>query len=471
MLGGVALLVVACTTTAPEVTVTTTSVATTTSLATTTTIGFGHGAAGIGDSLLPQLGNTGYDVEHVELVLDVRPLVDGDELYGQATLWIRATEPLASFTVETGTLAVDRVFVDGIEVDPEPTDDRIRIHLPDPLHTGQTTEVGIHYRAEPGEGSPSPGDGGLRWGEDALYSVGEPQGATTWFPINDHPIDKATYRIEILTPDDFVGAAGGVLEASGSLDDGGTRWVWRHDHPVASYLVPFVVGELTGIEGPADAEPQRRDFVGNDPSHADVFADQDDMIEFFASLIGPYPFAAAGAVVVDAPFWGAIETQTLSTFSPHAVVDYVVAHEMAHQWFGNSVSLSDWSDVWLNEGFATYFEWLWMDHAGERPMRASVMSAHDRMLRTEPMFGAGEPPADDLFSPIVYDRGGLTVHALRAAVGDDAFFAILTRWVADHAYGNATTAEFIDLAEEVSSRDLTGLFDDWLYRPELPELP
>src|SRR5690606_21134646 len=122
------------------------------------------------------------------------------------------------------------------------------------------------------------------------------------------------------------------------------------------------------------------------------------------------------------------------------------------------------------EGFATYFEWLWMDHADQRPMRASAMAAHDRMLRTEPMFGPGAPPADDLGSPLVYDRDGLTVHDLRMRVGDEAFFETLTRWVTDHAYGNATGAQFVALAEDVSGEDLGDLFDEWLYG-DLPELP
>src|SRR5690606_15733650 len=136
------------------------------------------------------------------------------------TLRVRATEPLASFTVETGTLDVEWVGVDGVEVDPEPADDRIRVRPPVPLDADDAVEVEIRYLASPGDGSSRPGEGGLRWGESVLFSVGEPEGATTWFPINDHPLDKATYRIEILTPDAMVGAAGGVLEAEEPLAEG-----------------------------------------------------------------------------------------------------------------------------------------------------------------------------------------------------------------------------------------------------------
>jgi aminopeptidase N len=204
------------------------------------------------------------------------------------------------------------------------------------------------------------------------------------------------------------------------------------------------------------------------------------MIDYFSDLFGDYPFELYGALVIDLEFGAALETQTLSIFSK-AMIDanqpegseQVVAHELAHQWFGDSVSLADWRDIWLNESFATYAQGLWTEHTrggdelDEWVRRLYTFVREER----ESMSPPGEPPADRLFNQGVYSWGALCLHALRLEVGDEIFFDILKTYHERFADGNARTADFIAVAEEVSGKELSAFFDSWLYSEELAPIP
>ncbi|MEX1280323.1 MAG: M1 family metallopeptidase [Acidimicrobiia bacterium] len=424
---------------------------------------------GLGDSLFPLLGNEGYDVLHVDLDLDVRPVFDGDPLEGVAVLTLEPLVALDSFVVDAGDLDVASITVDG-EAAPFEPGSQLRID-PDPvLLPGEPVDVTITYSATvPPFPASLPGRGGIGLTESGLFAVGEPTGATTWRPANDHPSDKATYEVTITAPEGFVPAAGGLVSDE-PAPAGAVRRTSRHAHPVASYLVPLAVDRFVESSASGPGYEVRNYVAEGLPIDEELLASQVEMVAFFEGLFGPYPFDAVGALVVDQAFWGALETQTLPTYAPNAVRGFVVAHEIAHQWVGNSVSLTDWSDIWLNEGFATYAEWLWVDHVGARPLADSVAEGHARTAASDAGFGPGEPPADELFNRIVYDRGALTLHALRAEVGDEAFFATLAAWTDRYAHANATTADFVALAEEVAGSELDDLFDAWLYG-ELPPLP
>ena len=199
------------------------------------------------------------------------------------------------------------------------------------------------------------------------------------------------------------------------------------------------------------------------------------MINFFVGLFGPYPFDAYGIAVVD-EFEAALENQTLSIFgrgfvdSPQ-LFETVLVHELAHQWFGNSVTPGDWGDIWLNEGFATYAEWLWIEHTKGAPaMQATVQGERNQIALSSSLRPPGNPPADDLFNASVYVRGGLVLHALRTEIGDDAFFATLLEYATKYRYSVVSTSDFVDTAEAVSGRELDDLFDVWLYGDGVPEL-
>ena len=198
------------------------------------------------------------------------------------------------------------------------------------------------------------------------------------------------------------------------------------------------------------------------------------MIDFFSGLFGPYPFEAFGIVVVD-EFETALETQTLSIFgrdiAEDPILETVLAHELAHQWFGNNVSPGTWRDIWLNEGFATFAEWLWDEHTGgEAAYRRRVFGGHG-FIAAGTFPGPGDPGVEDMFGGSVYVRGGLTLYALRERVGDDGFFAILTEFHSRFSGGTATTEDFVDVAEEISGENLSDLFEAWLFAAEVPDLP
>ena len=215
------------------------------------------------------------------------------------------------------------------------------------------------------------------------------------------------------------------------------------------------------------------DLAGDPPT---LLETQGEMIRFFAELFGPYPFAAYGIAVVDS-FEAALENQTLSIFGRGFVdnsqlFETVLVHELAHQWFGNSVTLADWGDIWLNEGFATYSEWLWLEHTrGAVAATATIEGARGQMARGPDLPPPGNPPANDLFNASVYVRGALVLHALRTEVGDDLFFQILRRYADTYRGATATTDEFMEVAETVSGQELNDLFELWLFADTVPALP
>jgi aminopeptidase N len=198
-----------------------------------------------------------------------------------------------------------------------------------------------------------------------------------------------------------------------------------------------------------------------------------EIADFLATQFGPYPFDAYGGIVLDDERVGyALETQSRpvygNTFFRTDPNPVVVAHELAHQWYGDSVALERWQDIWLNEGFATYAEWLWQEHEG----RLTVAQSFDRTYTGFDWRGPpGDPGADDLFGSPVYKRGAMTLYALRRVIGDPTFAGLLKSWAAQHRDGNVTTTEFIQAAEKASGRDLDQLFQTWLFGTAKPPHP
>jgi aminopeptidase N len=248
---------------------------------------------------------------------------------------------------------------------------------------------------------------------------------------------------------------------------------------MASYLATVNIGDFvrTDESGPRGLPIRNyfpRAIAG---TAAPVFAPTAEMLDYFEGLFGPYPFEAYGVVVPDEELGFALETQTLSVFGRDIATarpdraERIVAHELVHQWFGNSVSVYNWQDIWLNEGFATLGEWLWTEHTdGKTAADAAIRGTYESFLRRQAP-PPGRPPADDLFNQSVYGRGGLTLVALRLHVGDEAFFNILRTYAGRFRYSNASTADFIAVAEEVTGSNLDALFQDWLYNQELPAIP
>jgi aminopeptidase N len=338
---------------------------------------------------------------------------------------------------------------------------------------------------------------GAGWwsGDEEIFIAGEPAGAEVWYPVNGHPADKATYTLRLTVPKPYAVVANGTLTET--IDSGSaTTTVWESRDPMASYLVTFHAGriDVETRSGPGGL-PIRTAFADSvAPAQRAKFDRIPAMIEYFETVFGPYPFESAGGTIVGAPILFALETQTLPIYGewplfglerlpPDVLRDFeaIVAHELAHQWFGNSVSLLRWQDIWLNEGFATYAQVLWMEHT-ERSETGNreIGQIYDLLADggapgasdSGASFTTANPGPAGLFSPtLVYHRGAVTLHALRLRVGDDVFFAILREWTRRFHDGNATTEDFMALAEEVSGEELDELFDVWLFQPTLPAFP
>ncbi|MFY1704317.1 M1 family metallopeptidase [Micromonospora sp. WMMA1923] len=437
---------------------------------------FEPGAAGAGDDYFPTYGNGGYDVG--KYTVRVRYDPSRDELSGTTTVQATASANLSAFNLDLAGLTVRKVTVDGAEAKHSRTDNELVVTPATGLTAGNGFVAEISY-----DGKPAPidnevlGEGGWLHTSDGAIALGQPESASTWFPVNDHPSDKATYDFEITVPDGLTAVSNGVPGGRTSAD-GWTTWKWAERVPMASYLSTVVIGKFRLTTGEHKGRPVYHAVSTKLPKGAPdrSIAATVEVADYLETVFGPYPVQAYGGVVVaDERIRYALETQSRpvygASFFNRGENTEVVAHELAHQWFGNSVALARWSDIWLNEGFATYAEWLWVEHDGGRSAQqtfdARYAGASAQVWRTPP----GRPGPENLFSESVYQRGGMTVHALRLAVGDDAFFRILKAWPEEKRDGNATTDEFVALAERISGKQLDDLFDAWLYGTQRPPPP
>jgi aminopeptidase N len=431
------------------------------------------GAASAGDPITPASGDGGYDVRHYDLDLRITP-GGRTPLAATTTVSATATQALSRFDLDLTGLTVSRVTLDGAPATYSRVPGKLVVTPARPVARGRGFTVAVTYSGTPTEIN----DGLLgKYGwiptNDGVFVGDEPDGARTWFPSNDHPQDKATFGFRVTVPAGLTAVANGEL-AGTTRSGGSVTYTWQARDPMATYLAMVDVGRFKVRTGrtPGGIPVYVAVDPAADPNGLDsVYNDTVKITDAWAKLFGPYPFSSTGAVVDDAPVQFALETQTRPEYVPGmAAISTVIAHELSHQWFGDSVSVTRWSDMWLNEGFATYAEWLW----GERE------DPHDTMRhRFDAMYSQtgstdlwkvapAAPGRSRLFGRAVYDRGAMTLQALREKVGDDHFFAILRTWAAEHRHGGATTSQFIALAQRVSGQDLHRFFQVWLYSPERP---
>jgi aminopeptidase N len=434
---------------------------------------FSPGAEGIGDPYFPQSGNGGYDVSRYQLDLDLTSR-RGSKLAAVATISATATQGLSSFDLDFRGPKISQLTVEGQAAALARHGQELIVTPPSPIAAGQQFEVAVAYAGQVG---PLRTPDGSRTGwfptGDGAFVANEPHGAPTWFPCNDHPTDKATYDFRITVPHGVKAFANGVLVDQVKKAGGATTFVWHEDRPMATYLATATSGRFRLEQSTVAGLPS---YTGVDPREArasrKVLARLPAILSLFDSTFGPYPFSSTGAIVDRAPFVGyALETQTRPLFD-RAPDDVLLAHELAHQWFGDSVTPSSWSDVWLNEGFATWAQWLWKASRGGDTLERTFehfyeVPAKDRgFWRPAP----GDPGGPKhLFDPTVYVRGAMTLEALREKLGDATFGALLRQWAADHQYGNASIADFIALAEQQSGQQLDDFFRIWLYEPAKPQ--
>jgi aminopeptidase N len=440
------------------------------------------GAPGIGDSLYPHLGNSGYDVQHYALDLTVQDVLAGD-LEGTTTIDARATQSLSSFNLDFMDFEITEITVNGQTADFKHNVQELTITPSTPLVANESFTVEVQYQGSPEEARSRALPFQIGWitFEGGSFVLSEPDGASSFYPVNDHPLDKASYTFRVTVPKPFEVGANGVLTET--TDNGETTtFVFEAREPMASYLATINIDEFDIETSQAEnGIPIRNYFpTGLSEDYRKPFERQDEMLVHFSDLFGPYPFEVYGALVIDKKFGAALETQTLSIFSiamldsnGSAPSEEVVAHELAHQWFGDSVSVGDWRDIWLNESFATYAQVLWLEHMqGRQALDERIREMYAVVLQNlSSISPPGEPPADSLFNLGVYYWGALCLHALRLEVGDDAFFGILKKYHEQYKGGNAKTDDFIAVAERVSGKELNSFFDSWLYSEELAPIP
>jgi aminopeptidase N len=431
------------------------------------------GADGIGDTYFPQLGNGGFDARHYALDVAYNP--DTDRLDGRTTLTARATQTLSAFDLDLQKLDVTRIEVNGRAAHFTREGDEIHITPRSPLAKGKTFTVTVTYGGVP-EALNGPivfgSDYGWMKTTDGVFVACEPNAASTWFPSSDHPSDKATYDIRITAPKGLTAVSNGRLI---STRDKGAETVthWREGRPMATYLATATIGKFDVKTGRTPAGTPI--YVAIDPvlansNSVDVYAVTAEATDYWSQVFGPYPFEETGAIVDDMPEAGfSLEVQSKPAYSA-VRSETTIVHELAHQWFGDSVSVAHWKDVWLNEGFATYAQWLWAEHKGIRSAHDSFVAGYDQRPADSSFWQTtvADPQRDTMFASAVYQRGAMTLQMLRERIGDTAFFKLLPAWTKLHRYGNASTADFIALAERISGRQLDDLFHTWLFTTGKP---
>lgn len=428
------------------------------------------------DPYAPQSGDTAYDVLSYDLTLSYR--VRTNRLDGVATIVGVARDALPSFALDLVGLRTSRVRIDGAPARFAAGPRVLRVTPVGVIAAGERFEVEVTYA-----GAPAPRRsrwGTVGWEEltDGALVAGQPIGAPTWFPCNDRPDARARMRMEITVDDGYAVAATGVAGAT-TRRGGRVTTTFASDVPTATYLAAVHVGRYRtrplagsgqGVVPPVSVTAPPALTAAADRAFSTV----PDMLRLFDRLFGPYPQEACSLVVTADELEIPLEAQGLAVFGMNHLVpaaQRLVAHELAHQWFGNSVGLARWSDIWLNEGFACYAEWLWWEQSGGADVETCVAENHARLAAKPRDLLLVDPGPDDMFDDRVYKRGAIALHAVRRTIGDGAFFDLLRGWTADFRHRLATTDDFRRAVERAGGVDAVTVLSRWIDVEALPPRP
>ncbi|WP_371798947.1 M1 family metallopeptidase [Streptomyces sp. NBC_01707] len=438
---------------------------------------------GIGDSLFPHLGNPGYDV----LSYDIGFTYHGNNkpLDAITTIDARTTEPLDRINLDFARGTVRTVDINGQRADFAAADEDLVVEAPGRLPAGVPLHITVRHTSDPSGDQKS---GGWLRTSDGLAMANQADAAHRVFPSNDHPADKAYFTFRVTAPEELKVVANG-LPAGKVRDGSSTTWTYRTAHPMATELAQVSIGRSTVLERTGPHGLPVRDVVPAADAKAleRWLKTTPGQLEWMERQVGRYPFETYGLLIADTKTGFELETQTLTLFErsvftsgiyPEWYVESLMVHELAHQWFGDSVSPRSWSDLWLNEGHASWYEARYAEEHAKRPLERRMRDAY---TRSDSWRAAGGPPARpaapapgekiSIFRPSVYDGSALVLYALRKEIGEPAFDRLERRWVSTHRDSTATTKDFVRLASQIAGRDLTTFFHSWLYGAKTPPMP
>lgn len=426
------------------------------------------------DPYTPHSGDRRFGVLHYDLAIDYR--VPTNRLTGSATLRIQLNENTKHVSFDLVGLKASKVRVSGDRAATFRQDERrIKVQFGAERHAGDEVTVAVDYAGAPGPRR-------TRWGligweelEDGALVASQPTGAPTWFPCNDLPSDRATYRLEFTADPEYTVVSGGA--ATKSIQRGRARWTFQQPLPTATYLMTVQIGQY--VDETVDLAGTTGRLYYPRPLAARVredFADLGGMMRVFTEAFGPYPQDSYKVVITPDDLEIPLEAQGMAIFGANHIdglhgCERLVAHELAHQWFGNSVGVARWQDIWLNEGFACYAEWLWSEASGAESAHQKALLHHARLSALPADLLLSDPGATDMFDDRVYKRGALALHALRLSIGSDRFFRFTREWTSRFAGVAVTTEDLLGLVHEFAGDPGRALMRTWIDELPLPPLP
>ncbi len=438
------------------------------------------GSSGIGDAYFPIDGNGGYDVRNYDV--HARYDIPSGGVSGWTTVDAVAGRTLTSFNLDL-VLSVDSVSltVDGAPVPSTYRKDGKHELVVTPstaIPAGASFAVRVDYHGVP-RGIGYKGKHPWISSSREAMATNEPHIAPWWFPANDHPRDKATFDIEVTVPRGHQAISNGEFKGK-ELDPSGewVSWRWRMNQPMTTYLAFFAAGKFATESGTSRGLPyfnavSKQLSPANRTRAMKLMRRSPGIVRWLETQLGPYPFESTGGVTTSVYSGFALENQSRPTYPYLGNGGYarsIVVHELAHQWFGDDVSIDRWRDIWLNEGFATWSEWKYAEAHGGRHAQKTLRSRYSSYFASDSFWNLriGDPGPKRLFAYPVYERGAMTVQALRHRIGNKDFRRLLRTWVAQRSEGNGRVGEFRRLAEEISGEKLGGFFRAWLFTGKKP---
>ncbi len=377
-----------------------------------------------------------------------------------------------TITLDFEDMVVESVLVDGIETGYTYGGGYLNVILSSAASAGETLTVHVAYNGYPQLHSTPFWPEGIFFLDNVVYTLQCPEGSRYWYPSWDKPFDKATIEMIFTVPDTLFLCSNGVLVDSSNTGGGTITYSWRHDYPAATYLHLFAASKYVQlIDTTSTIVPIIHYVYHEDSANALIdFIRIPEAIDLYSTLFGPYPFEKFG--FNESEVGGGMEHQTnvsLGSFLINGTGSYelIFVHELAHQWWGDMVTLVDWRHCWLNEGFATYSEALWWEHLyGKQGLKVYVIDLQNQYLAWESaghLYPIFDPPLQYLFSTTTYEKAACVLHMLRFLVGDSLFFSTIRTYGETYKYINASTDDFKSIAEEVSGEELDWFFNEWIY--------